>query len=115
MDAADLSKVHEALVEALAKNRALTAARAAADALEEERKKQASTCVVCAEAESRVALAPCGHMCLCPTDAAQLHAKGGDPKREARNSSKTLGPLFRASKLETHPVSSFKARNASRF
>ena len=47
MDAADLSKVHEALVEALAKNRALTAARAAADALEEERKKQASTCVVC--------------------------------------------------------------------
>ncbi|KAH8062641.1 Zinc finger protein [Aureococcus anophagefferens] len=58
MDAADLSKVHEALVEALAKNRALTAARAAADALEEERKKQASTCVVCAEAESRVALAP---------------------------------------------------------
>ena len=76
MDAADLSKVHDALVEALAKNRALTAARAAADALEEERKKQASTCVVCAEAESRVALAPCGHMCLCPTDAAQLHAKG---------------------------------------
>ncbi|KAH8095945.1 Zinc finger protein [Aureococcus anophagefferens] len=70
------SEVHEALVEALAKNRALTAARAAADALEEERKKQASTCVVCAEAESRVALAPCGHMCLCPTDAAQLHAKG---------------------------------------